>query len=86
MRKGFSDNFFYEQMPDLIWTNSIRIEDRKHLELFLNEVSQLDKDIRELLYAAPLALEASSHMIDQFWLSEISKPKDEQNWSDVLSF
>ena len=86
LREGFSENFFYDQMPDLIWTNIIHIEHREHLELFLNEFNQLDKVIREVLSTAPLAIEASSQMIDQCWLSESSKPKEEQNWSDVLSF
>ena len=74
------------QTPDMLWVNSTRIKDYDHIKLFLDEIDQLDKGIRELLYAAPLAVEASSRMIDQIWLSEGEKLQEEQNWSRVLSF
>ena len=69
----------------LIWTNTIHIQDREQIRLFLEEIDQLDGDVRRLLCAAPLAIEASSHMIDQYWLSESGKPKEEQNWFGHLS-
>ena len=74
------------QTPDMLWVNSTRIKDYDHIKLFLGEIDQLNKDVRELLYAAPLAVEASSRMMDQIWLSEVSKSQEEQDWTNVLSF
>jgi hypothetical protein len=74
------------QTPDMLWVNSMRIKDCDHIKLFLEEVNKLNKDIREILYVAPLAVEASSRMMDQIWLREMEKPQQERNWFNVLSF
>jgi hypothetical protein len=74
------------QTPDMLWVNSTRIRDFSHIKLFLNEIDRLDKDIRELLYTAPLAVEAASRLMDQIWLMEVGKPLQERDWQWILAF
>ena len=85
LREGFSEDFFDKQISDFIWTNTIRIKRQEDIKLFFEQFEQLDENVRRLIYAAPLAIESSSHMVDQCWLSEREKPQDEQDWSKVLS-
>ncbi len=86
LREGFSEDFCDNQMPDFIWTNTFRISRQEDIKLFFEQFEQLDENVRRLIYAAPLAIESSSHMIDQCWLSESEKPQDRQDWLEVLSF
>jgi hypothetical protein len=75
-----------EKLPDMLWANAFRIKTREHIKLFLDELNQVDKTLRELFYVAPLAAELSSRIIDQSWYSEGEKKQEEQNWFGVLSY
>ena len=74
-----------EQLPDVVWGQGMRTKGERQMLVFLDEFSKLSEEEKDVLLGAFMALDVINHLMDQIWISEDSKPKEQQNWENILS-
>lgn len=75
-----------EHLPNAIWSQGMHVKSKGQITMFIDHFSNLMEESLALMSEATFATEVSTHLIDQSWFSEASKPTDEQNWEEVISF
>ena len=81
----YFDEDLIENLPNTVWVQGMRANGRNHTELFVDELAKLSEESKELLFTGSYAVEASTHLTDQIWYSEILKSHQEQDWQSSLS-
>jgi tetratricopeptide (TPR) repeat protein len=75
-----------EHLPNAVWSQGMGVKDRDQIKLFIENFISLPESDRNSFVEASFALEVSTHMMDQSWYSEASKPQEQRDWQSVLSF
>lgn len=77
-------------MPDWIeeifWLTASDLEGIEQKKLFLYAISAMNHPERELLFSNDLSIEYLFHIIDEIWVNEADKQKDQQDWETILNF
>lgn len=75
-----------DNLPNVVWSQGMRVKNRDQIKLFIENYNSLSESYRNSFVEASFATEVSTHMMDQSWYSEASKPCDERDWQSVLTF
>jgi len=84
--KDALSNELIDQLPNAIWSQGMRVKNQDQIKLFLEYFCRLSDIDRNSLVEASFAIEVSTHLMDQSWFFEASKPEGQRNWQSVLSF
>lgn len=85
LREVFSSDLL-DHLPNAVWSQGMRVKNRDQIKLFIENFISLSESDRNSFVEASFATEVSTHMIDQSWYSEASKPQEQRDWQSVLSF
>jgi len=84
--KGVISSELLEYLPNAVWSQGMRVKNRDEIKLFIENFISLSKSYRNFFVEASLATEVSTHIMDQSWYSEASKPPEQRDWQSVLTF